>query len=331
MYSEKENFNRVLDRRDPSHVCYPPPSKGAAYRGAWPTDARPDPGAGQWRDEWGVLWREADGEAFPVEGAVGSCEAVEEVCAPDPNEPGRLQPLEELVAGLDRGRYFLGVNHPYFLYEKSINILGPAEFGVAMLAAPEKAEALLDVIVEFEKGVADRYIQFEPDHVNFSDDYGHQDRLAMSPACWRRFFKPRLARMIAHYREGLGPDVTVSLHCCGHVMPILDDLMEAGLDILHPVQSTANDLAELRRITSGKLTLAGGIDGQRTLPLGTPQQVREEVFRKLDLLWENGGYLPMAEKTHGVPEENIRAMENAIRDWSRRNVESGAGRSRRSV
>jgi uroporphyrinogen-III decarboxylase len=98
--------------------------------------------------------------------------------------------------------------------------------------------------------------------------------------------------------------------------------VELGIDVLHPVQTTANDLPEARRVTSGRLTLAGAIDGQRVLPFGTPEDVRREVFNKLDLLWEGGGYLPMAEKQLGVPEANLEAMADAIRDWSRRNVES---------
>ncbi|MGD2174861.1 MAG: uroporphyrinogen decarboxylase family protein [Candidatus Brocadiaceae bacterium] len=322
MYAEKENFLRVLRRDDPSHVCHPPPSKGASYVGAWPAHSRPSPEATSWRDEWGVLWEVRDGEVFPVGPAVPSCEQVDELEPPDPRAPGRMEPLEQVARTLDRSRYFLSSVHPYFLYEKAINILGPAEFGVCMLAEPDAAHRLLDAILEFELGIAEQYLDRGVEGVTFSDDYGHQDRLAMSPECWRTFIKPRLARAIAFYRDRLGPDAPIGLHSCGHVMPILEDLMEIGLDILHPVQSTANDLAEVRVITTGHMTLAGGIDGQRILPLGTPDDVREEVYRKMDLLWENGGYLPMAEKKHGVPPENVEATERAIRDWSRLNVEA---------
>ncbi|MFO8008851.1 MAG: uroporphyrinogen decarboxylase family protein [Candidatus Brocadiia bacterium] len=321
MYPEKENFLRVLRRDGPSHVCYPVPSRGTDYRGAWPSHSRPSEEADSWRDEWGVLWQVRDGETFPVGPAVPSVEHLDQLQPPDPDRPDRMEPLRELCAELDRDSCFLGVGHPYFLYEKAINILGPAEFCAAMLTAPDAAHRLLDVILEFELGIARRFCEHAPDHVTFSDDYGHQDRLAMSPDCWRRFFKPRLRRAVEFYRERLGPEAVIGLHSCGHVMPILGDLMEVGLQILHPVQSTANDLAQMRRVTSGRLTPAGCIDGQQTLPLGTPEDVRREVFAKLDLLWEGGGYLPMPEKVHGVPKENIAAMEGAIRDWSRRNVE----------
>jgi hypothetical protein len=71
----------------------------------------------------------------------------------------------------------------------------------------------------------------------------------------------------------------------------------------------------MRRRTSRRLVLAGGICGQQVLPFGTPEEVREEVFTKLDLLWENGGYVPFAEKSIGVPQENLDAMQRAIEDW----------------
>ncbi len=321
MHSEKENFVRVLERRNPSRVPYPLPVEGTQYGGAWPSESRPSEEAREWLDEWGVLWRDAEGEVFPVRPAVESFEHIDELQPPDPDAPGRMDKVAEKAESVDRESHFFSLGHPYFLYEKAINIVGPDQLGICMLAAPAKAHQLLDTILDFELGIAARYVEFGPDSIGFSDDYGHQDRLAMSPECWRTFFKPRLRRASQFYRERLGPEVRTNLHSCGHVTPILPDLVELGLATVHPVQSTANDLAEARRLTSGTLTLAGCIDGQRILPLGGPEDVREEVRRKLDLLWENGGYLPMPEKTHGVPPENIRAMEEAIREWSRRNVE----------
>jgi len=318
---EKDNFNRVLRRDHPTHVCYPVPSRAGGYWGAGAGDARPSPDAKFWRDEWNVGWTDCDGEVFPTHPSVDSYEKVDDVPVPDPRDPRRMEPVEKLVAGLDREKYFLALGHSYFLYERVINILGPEEFGVSMLAAPDAAGRLLDRINEFNLAIAEQYLRFRPEHINIMDDFGHQDRLAMSPACWWEFFKPRLKAVVDFYRGRLG-EVTISLHSCGCVMEILPDLVEIGLDILHPVQTRANDVPELRRVTAGAITLAGAIDGQHVLPFGSPEDVRREVFTKCDLLWEGGGYLPMPEKNIGVPRENFEAMDRAIRDWSRANVES---------
>jgi len=320
-YSEKGNFLRVIRWDGPSHVCSPPPVRSVSYDGAWPADCRPSPDAKQWRDLWGVTWTDLDGEVFPTGPAVGSIDELERLRPPDPHDPARMAKLHQALAAIDRDACFVSVNHPYFLYEKGFNLLGAEEFLVSFVADPPAAHRLLDTIVDFELGIAAEYVKLRPDHVNLSDDYGMQDRLAVSPAMWREFFKPRLRRVIDFYRGALGPETVVSLHSCGHVMPILEDLIEIGVNILNPVQSTANDLREMRRITSRRLVLCGGIDGQRVLPLGTPEDVRREVLAKMDLLWESGGYLPMAEKLLAVPDANRRAMEQAIRDWGREHVE----------
>jgi uroporphyrinogen decarboxylase len=321
-YDDKENFSRVISFSHPSHVSYPPPSRGLVYHGAWPGDTRPSPNATQWRDLWGVGWTERDGEAFPTLPALASFEEIDGYRAPDAFAPERFAETRRQAAGIDRHHYFVSANHPYFLYEKGFNVMGPGQFLMLLLADPDRAHHLLDTIVGFELDIARQYVTLQPDHVNLSDDYGMQNSLAMSLDTWREFFKPRIKRMIDFYRSALGGRVVVSLHSCGHVMPILEDLMEVGVNVLNPIQSTANDLAEMRSITSGRMTLAGGIDGQRILPFGTPEDVRAEVFRKCDLLWQNGGYLPMAEKMLGVSKENEAAMELAIADWSRTHVES---------
>jgi len=325
MYGEKDNYNRVVNWDGPDHVCVRTPARGTTYLGAWPGETRPAPHVKQWRDPWGVEWTDLDGEVFPTGPAVPSYEDVDKLKPPDPHAPGKYERVEKAAAEIDRDRLFFSLGHPYFLYEKAIDILGPEEFAVSMLAAPDAAHALLDTILEHEMGVAEEYVRFRPDHVSLSDDYGHQDRLAMSPELWRTFFKPRMKKIIDFYRAELGPDVLIFHHSCGHVMPILEDYIEIGVDVLHPVQTRANDLAEMRRVTSRRLTLCGGICGQQVLPFGTPADVRAEVMAKMDLLWEDGGYLPDAEKTHGVPKENLDAMYQAIRDWSREHVEGTGG------
>ncbi|MBI5724415.1 MAG: hypothetical protein HZA50_10690 [Planctomycetes bacterium] len=320
-YSEFENFSRVLKRDNPSHVQIEDISDGGVCWGSQPGHSRPSPQTMEWRDEWGVGWKDCDGEVFPVRPSVASIEDLDKAPIPDAKDSRRVCEIREIAGRLDRSSKVLCITHSYFIYEKAINILGPEEFLVSLVGSPERAGFLLDKILNFEMGFASQCLQFKPKHVNLCDDYGHQDRLAMSPQCWRQFFKPRLKRIIDFYRKAIGPDAVIGLHSCGHVMPILEDLVEIGLDILHPVQSRSNDLKELRRITSGRLTLAGAIDGQQILPFGSPADVRKEVFTKLDLLWENGGYLPMPEKTIGVSKENLDAMNQAIKDWSRQNVE----------
>lgn len=311
----KQNFLDVIHWNNPKRVYQAGAVAMTSYFGASPTDSRPAPDTRAWQDFWGATWTDCDGEVFPTGPAIASVDDFEELTVPDFPAMAGFDRLQARVAKIDRYERLLCVMHPYFLYEKSLNLLGAEELMTALALKPEQMHAYLDRVLEAERRVARAYAAHRPEVVTIMDDYGMQDRLSIAPAMWREFFKPRLRAMIDLYKSEVGNDVIFELHSCGHVMPILEDLIEVGIDILNPIQSTANDLAEMRRRTSRRLVLAGGICGQHVLPFGSPDDVRDEVFRKLDLLWEDGGYVPFAEKTFGVPEENLDAMRQAIADW----------------
>jgi uroporphyrinogen decarboxylase len=111
----------------------------------------------------------------------------------------------------------------------------------------------------------------------------------------------------------------VFFHSCGSIRPILADLIEAGVDILNPVQVAADDMdsGQLKREFGDALTFwGGGVDTQHVLPHGTPQDVRDEVRRRIDDLAPGGGFVFAA--VHNiqadVPAENILAMRDAVRE-----------------
>ena len=142
-----------------------------------------------------------------------------------------------------------------------------------------------------------------------ADDYGMQDRMLMSPAVWRRTFKPILSRFatLAHSRR-----LPVCIHSCGSIRPIIPDLIDIGIDILDPIQPLARDMNpyELKRQYGRDLCFHGGLDSQQLLPQGTVQQVRDEVRRLIDVMGRDGGYIlaPSHEVQADVPAENVLAM-----------------------
>lgn len=319
----KRNFLNVVHWNRPRRVYQAGATSMVAYHGAAPTDVRPSKEVRQWRDVWGATWTDCDGEVFPTAAAIESVDALDELTVPDFPALDGFERVRRHVERTDRDAKLLCVLHPYFLYEKAINLLGAEELMTALALKPERMHAFLDRVLSAELQVASAYAAFAPECVTIMDDYGMQDRLAVSPEMWRSFFKPRLKRVIDLYRREVGPEVIVELHSCGHVMPILEDLIEIGVNILNPIQSTANDLPEMRRLTSRRMVLAGGICGQQVLPFGAVEDVRREVFTKLDMLWEDGGYVPFAEKTIGVPAANLQAMSDAIAEWERANLSGG--------
>ena len=110
-----------------------------------------------------------------------------------------------------------------------------------------------------------------------------------------------------------GAGLFTFLHSCGNVSELVPDLMEVGLDVLHPVQPEAMDIVSLKAEYGDKLAFYGGISTQQTLPRGTPEEVEAEVRRTVDLMSEGGGYIlaPGITLQHDIPLENILAFINA--------------------
>ena len=145
-----------------------------------------------------------------------------------------------------------------------------------------------------------------------SDDYGTQRGMLMSPSHWRGLIKPRLAEI---YGLAKRHGRTVFHHSCGNIVPIIGDLIDLGLDVLHPIQPEAMDVAGLKREFGADVTFCGGIRTQDLLPHGTPQEVRDEVRRLKDLLGKGGGYIlePGITLQADVPMANLLAMFDEAR------------------
>lgn len=149
------------------------------------------------------------------------------------------------------------------------------------------------------------------DVVRADDDMGTMDRLMISPQMWRKFYKPawQKAFEIVH-----GCGAKVWFHSCGYVMPLMEDLLEAGIDCWNPVPEyvRGNEHRTVAAMRKGRLALDGGVN-HKTLVSGTPQQVAEETRRVLDTFAPDGGFLvgPSQVLTPDMPSENIISMFDA--------------------
>lgn len=151
------------------------------------------------------------------------------------------------------------------------------------------------------------------DMVEYNDDVGGQSGLVMSPAMWRQYLRPRIARVfeLIHSRGKI-----VRYHSCGSIRPIIPDLVDIGLQVLNPIQplAAAMDPIELKREFGQELTLHGGIDVQQLLPNGSASEVRERVARLRDVLAEGGGWIACS--SHAMqpdtPPENVVALYETL-------------------
>lgn len=197
--------------------------------------------------------------------------------------------------------------------------------GFLMLLAenPDRVHAFLDRLVDLHLTNLERFLGLVGDSIDiilFGDDLGMQSGPQMSPAMYREFFKPRHQRMWSRAKELA--DVKVQLHCCGGVRPLLDDLIDAGLDAINPVQisCTGMDAAELKTEFGDRLTLwGGGCDTRFVLADATPEEVARHVRQQVEIMSPGGGFV--FQQVHNVlanvAPENVVAMLDAVREFGK--------------
>ncbi|MCD6155681.1 MAG: methyltransferase [Candidatus Atribacteria bacterium] len=209
------------------------------------------------------------------------------------------------------------------------NLLETAQFAFRMdnflteiALNPRRVHRFLDKLVEYHLGNLEKYLDAVGPYVDiigFGDDLGMQTGPQISPKMYREFFKPRHALLWQTVKKKY-PRLKVALHCCGSIYQLLPDLIEAGLDIIQPVQIAAKDMEpeRLKREFGKDIVFwGGGCDTQTVLPFGTPQEVREHVRNNLRIFAPSGGYV--FQQVHnimaGVPPQNIIAMFEEVRNF----------------
>ncbi len=229
---------------------------------------------------------------------------------PDPAAEYRFRHLAAWTAANAEHYTFLWVGD---LWERATFMRGMEAILLDLALHPAFVEQLLRGLADYILHTMEILLaRFAFDGIALSDDYGTQRGMLMSPACWRRFIKPLVAEIYALARRH---GRTVLHHSCGNILPIVGDLIDVGLDVLHPIQPEAMDILDLKRRFGANLTLCGGVRTQDLLPHGTPQQVRDEVRRLKDLLGSGGGYIlePGITLQADVPLPNLLALVEEAR------------------
>ncbi len=251
---------------------------------------------------------------FPLRDATTLAE-LEAYPWPDYTDPARHDHLDEHVAQLHAEGWHVS-GFAGHIWETGWQILGFERTFADLALNPEIPDFVLKKICEANCFKARRFAEAGVDLLRTGDDVGMQDRLMMHPDVWRRFLKPLLAAEIAAAREVV-PDLPVWYHSDGDISCIIDDLMEAGVTILNPVQPECLDLADLAARYGDKLAFWGTIGTQSTMPFGTPEDVRQAVKRSIELFAPGLLLAPTHILEPEVPWENIVAFHEAIEEFGR--------------
>ncbi len=186
------------------------------------------------------------------------------------------------------------------------------------------AEAILDRLLTRHLRNVELYLDAVGDYIQIiqmGDDLGTQAGPQIRPRLYYDVIQPRQKELWTKIHR-LKPQVAVFLHCCGGVYELIPGIIDAGCDVLNPVQINAKgmDPVRLKREFGGKLTFwGGGCDTQQVLPFGTPEQVYEHTRHQIEIFKPGGGFIfcQVHNIQASVPLENMAAMYQAVRDhWA---------------
>jgi uroporphyrinogen decarboxylase len=201
---------------------------------------------------------------------------------------------------------------------------GWAKFMMDLAGNPGFAEVLLDRLLENHLRNVELYLDAVGDYIQIiqmGGDLGTQSAPQIRPRLYYELIQPRQKVLWGRIHE-LAPHVAVFLHSCGSIYELIPGIVDAGCDVLNPVQISAAgmDPQRLKREFGDTLCFwGGGCDTQQVLPFGTPEQVYEHTRRNVEILKPGGGFVfcQVHNIQPGVPPENVAAMFEAVRDsWA---------------
>jgi len=270
-------------------------------------------------DEWGIGWHVSPyqtqrglGHYTEITGhPLADDNAIVSYKPPDPLRPDLYEPVIRAVKEFGRQYWICGAVVTT-IFETAWALRGLERLLMDFVSNPDLAETVLDIPFHYHLAAARKMTSLGVDMLWIGDDVGAQDSMIISPRTWRRFLKPRLATFIAEVKA-LNPKLKVAYHSDGKVDDIIPELIDIGLDILNPVQPLCMDPAVLKKKYGRNLCFWGSIDEQRTLPFGTPEEVRQEVLLRLRTIGQGGLIIgPTHHLQLDTPLENFWSLVNTV-------------------
>ena len=315
----RENAFRIIKFNHPDYVMEGPPDWCLAYYGVdhegYEGGGHECPVGSRWVDIWGTGWhKEHEGVmGFPREHPLAEPAALRDYKWPDPDDPRLCERIYRDREGWDGDEWFLVGRHRDTLWEKAYMLVGMESLMAYFYEEPEFVREVLHRIMDFQLGIAKHYLACGVEMVHTGDDLGTQLGPLLSPSTVDEFLRPEYERLFGLYKSR---GVMIHHHSCGKLDSVLDLFLDLGVDILNPIQATANDLGAVRRKTQGRMALLGGVSTD-TVVKGPPQRIEEEVKSRILELGLNGGYFCAPDQGMPWPEEHRVALSAAVKRWGR--------------
>jgi uroporphyrinogen decarboxylase len=270
--------------------------------------------AGEFTDNWGCRWRNiAHGlDAAPAGGPLEDWDALDGYTPPDPiiegdgwTEPPDWDAVErEFADAKARGSLATGCLPHGFMYMRLWYLRGFENLMVDFATDEPMLERLIALVLDHNMKLVRRTLDAGAERMIFGDDLGLQASLPIAPETFHRYLTPCYAAMFAPCREH---DALVYLHTDGHILEIIPDLIEAGVDVVNP-QIRANTLEGLQRCAKGRVCIHLDLDRQ-LFPFATPNELRRHIHEAVDALsTPQGGLMLSAECAPDVPLPNVETI-----------------------
>ncbi len=316
------HFEWIVDRKVREAICPGCSNEEFVVRMQWdailtgPDFKKEQVGPNRYRNEWGVVSEDTgEGHGFPVEGPIGSIEDLRNYHPPDPHAPGRYDSLKRLVDRY-KGKLAIGV-HLNDVFSIPRNLAGYEQILMAVAAEPELVRGLVELSVEINIQMAKEVARCGADFIFTGDDYAATERPLMSPATFRDIFYPGLKQVMAGFHDAGLP---VIKHTDGNIMPLLDMILDSGIDCLDPIDPVAGmDIALIKREYGERIAIKGNVDCAHTLTFGSEQDVVQETKQVIRKAAHGGGLiLSSSNSIHSaVKPGNYLAMWNALRMYGK--------------
>ncbi len=204
------------------------------------------------------------------------------------------------------------------LFETAYRLRGFEQFMFDMAKNPLLVDYLLDQLTAMHLAVCLELARAGIDILSLDDDVGEPTRMMISPAMWRRYFKPRFKTIIAACKA-VNPELAVFWHSDGCIEPIIPDLIEIGVNILNPVQPDVMDPAKLKHLYGDQLVFFGTVGTPSAWSWGTPDSIRAEVKERIETVGKGGGLIIAPaydlEPEESIPWKNITAFFDAVEEY----------------
>jgi len=273
-------------------------------------------GPNEWKNEWGITRRyTGEEDPFPVAGPIKTLEDLARYEPPDPHAEGRYKSLEGVVREF-KGRKAVGV-HLNDVFSLPRYLVGFTELMTALVDCPALVQGLVDMSVEVNLAMAKEVAKRGADFVFTGDDYCSARQPFISPDWFRKFLYPGLKRVMGGFKDA---GLFVIKHSDGNLRPILDMVVDSGIDCLDPIDPVGGmDIAEVKAKYGDRIAIKGNVNCAAVLVFGSVGEVIAETKEVIRRAAPGGGFILSSSNTihSSVKPENYLAMLHALRMYGR--------------